>query len=116
MPSEQHNLETIRIRRDFLAAAKAQKYVTRALVLQARKQDTSTMRFGLTASKKTGNAVTRNRIRRRLRALARDILPRHGKQGFDYVLIGRFITPTMPYKTLKKDLKRALRHIHKTII
>ncbi len=56
------------------------------------KLETLPIRYGLTASRKVGNAVTRNRARRRLRVLAHDILPRHAAPGYDYVLIARAAT------------------------
>lgn len=110
-------LSVLRIRRDFLAAAKAEKQVRRGLVLQARHRKANEisptpMRFGLTASKKTGNAVMRNRIRRRLRAAAREVLPQYGQNGYDYVLIGRVHTPPRDWAALKKDLVSALKAIH----
>ena len=64
--------------------------------------------FGLTASKKVGSAVRRNRARRRLRALAREILPRAGTPGTDYVLIARAGTLSRTYMELTADLRDAL--------
>ena len=112
-------LSPLRVRRQFLAAAKADKQVRRGLVLQARQrpadEDSATpIRFGLTASKKTGNAVTRNRIRRRLRAAAQELLPIHGQTGFDYVLIGRVHTAPRAWHALKQDLTSAVKAIHKS--
>ena len=105
--------ETIRVRRDFLAAAKAEKQVRRGFVLQARQRgDDAPARFGLTATKKIGNAVIRNRIRRRLRALAVDLFPKHAHSGYDYVLIGRAQTQYRDWGALKSDLKSALKAIH----
>lgn len=110
-------LSSLRVRRDYLAAAKAAKQVRRGLVLQARcrapdEAALTPIRFGLTASKKTGNAVTRNRIRRRLRALAKALLPQYGQTGYDYVMIGRVYTPHRSWSALEKDLSSALRAIH----
>ncbi len=97
-----------------MAAAKADRQVRRALVLQARNRDDgAAARFGLTASKKVGNAVARNRTRRRLRALAQEILSKHGQAGFDYVLIGRVYTRRLDWAALKRDLLSALRDVHK---
>ena len=70
-----------------------------------------TIRYGLTASRKVGGAVLRNRARRRLRALAREILPVAGRPGTDYVLIARAATPTRPYAALRADLERALARV-----
>lgn len=110
-------LSALRVRRDYLAAAKASKQVRQGFVLQARQREsqepaTTPIRFGLTASKKTGNAVMRNRIRRRLRALAKEVLPRHGEAGFDYVMIGRVHTAPRSWADLHKDLRSALKAIH----
>ncbi len=118
-------LARLKVRREFLAVAKGHKQVRRGLVLQAlhragqdkTKQSTRTppdheMRFGLTASKKTGNAVARNHARRRLRALAEEILPQKGKSGFDYVLIARAATREQSYASLAKDLESALKRVH----
>lgn len=112
-------LSTLRVRRDFLAAAKAEKQVRRGLVLQARMRrhdepSQTPIRFGLTASKKTGNAVMRNRIRRRMRAMAIELLATHGKSGYDYVLIGRVHTRMRDWGALQKDFTSALRAIHAT--
>jgi ribonuclease P protein component len=73
----------------------------------------SLLRIGYTCSKKLGNAVTRNRAKRRLRAIARDVLPAHGRQGWDYVLVGRpESTATRDYTALRGDLVTALAKIH----
>ena len=64
--------------------------------------------MGLTVSKKVGNAVVRNRVKRRLRALARAVLPEAGIAGADHVLIGRAGGIERPFAELVADLKRAL--------
>lgn len=70
------------------------------------------MRLGITVSKRVGNAVERNRARRRLRAAAEQVLPRDAKDGYDYVVIGRTATLTRPFPALLNDLNRALRRLH----
>ena len=106
-------LEHIRVRREFLAAAKAEKQVRRGFVLQARRRgDEQPARLGLTATKKIGNAVIRNRTRRRLRALADDLFPKYAHSGYDYVLVGRVHTPHRAWADLQHDLKSALKAIH----
>ncbi len=65
-------------------------------------------RFGLTVTKKLGGAVTRNRIRRRLRAAAKAVFPSHSKPGEDYVLIARAAAYDRNYADLLDDMKRAL--------
>ncbi|MDE9451119.1 ribonuclease P protein component [Aliiroseovarius sp. Z3] len=112
-------LATLTERRDFLAAARARRAPAPAFLLQARKRretekaPSAQIRIGFTCSKKVGNAVARNRAKRRLRAIAQDILPIHGKPGWDYVLIGRAEkTASRDYVDLKADLVRALNQIH----
>ena len=71
------------------------------------------IRFGLTASKKVGKAVARNRARRRLREAARALLPELGRPGWDYVLIARAdATATRPFDKLTDDLRIALEKVH----
>jgi len=113
------NIITMTERRDFLAAARARRTPAPAFILQARqRRDDETaprmqIRIGFTCSKKVGNAVARNRAKRRLRAIAHEVLPGLGKPGWDYVLIGRAEkTATRAYMDLKADLARALKQIH----
>ena len=127
MSPDRPALHTLRVRRDFLAVAKGDKQVRRGLVLQARQRDVNAItdlddasnadtaiRFGLTATKKIGNAVIRNRTRRRLRVLAHEILSAHGQPGYDYVLIGRAATKHRTWDGLRTDLRSALKKLHKT--
>jgi ribonuclease P protein component len=117
-------LETLTRRADFLGAAKhGRKWATPGLILQARPkprpaEQENTMcgetllgegtRVGFTASKKVGGAVARNRARRRLRALAREILANEARPGHDYVLIARAETLTREFADLRNDLRAAL--------
>ena len=85
------------------------------LVLQACRRGAgeadSGPRLGLTASRKVGNAVARNRARRRLRAAAEKVLPAMAEAGYDYVLIARKATPGRPFAALVGDLERALKRL-----
>jgi ribonuclease P protein component len=103
-------------RADFVAASHALRQGTPGIHLQARKRregEAVGMRVGYTCSKKVGNAVARNRAKRRLREVARAVLPVHGCDGWDYVLVGRpQATATLPFAQLHTDLIRALRKVH----
>ncbi|WP_406647665.1 ribonuclease P protein component [Aliisedimentitalea scapharcae] len=102
-------------RRDFLAAARARRQGTQGMMVQARnrRDDDATIRVGFTCSKKVGNAVARNRAKRRLREIARMVLPELGRPGWDYVLIGRRDeTGTRDFTALESDFRYALRKLH----
>ena len=81
------------------------------LLVRPRDDDDSTMRIGFTVTKKIGNAVVRNRMKRRFRALAREILPDHGIAGADHVLIGREGGIERDYASLVSELQRALKKL-----
>jgi len=96
-------------RREFLYAAKGTKAVRTGVVIQARRSGGDfRCGVGFTATKKIGNAVVRNRAKRRLRETARLLLPLHGQPGFDYVFIARAATPDREWPKLLKDVETAL--------
>jgi ribonuclease P protein component len=78
------------------------------LLVKARGDGDATMRIGYTVTKKIGSAVVRNRIKRRFRALAREVLPTSGVAGADHVLIGRSDGLTRDFALLRADLTKAL--------
>ena len=104
----------LRQRADFLRAASARRQAAPGFLLQARDRgDEGALRVGYTCSKKLGNAVTRNRAKRRLRAVARAVLPQMGRAGWDYVLVGRpDVTVSRDFSALCADLREALTRIH----
>lgn len=107
-------MDRLKKRPDFLRTAKGRKAVRPGLVLQARARDAQgPFRVGYTATKKIGNAVVRNLAKRRLREVARAILPVHANPNYDYVLIARQQTPDRNFKNILQDLKRALDEVHR---
>ena len=78
------------------------------LLVRPRDDADQTMRIGYTVTKKIGNAVVRNRMKRRFRAMARDLLPDLGIAGADHVLIGRAGGVERDFATLTAELRRAL--------
>ena len=91
------------------------KFVAPGLILQAAagpiSEGVAALRVGFTASRKVGNAVARNRARRRLRAASAEVLPTHAAGGNDLVLIARSTTLTRPYGSLVRDLEEGLRRL-----
>ena len=97
-------------RAEFVRAAReGRKAASGHLVLQALPQAGGVTRVGFTATKKIGNAVARNRAKRRLRAAARLVLGEAGTPGHDLVLIARNETGRCPFPTLLAELDAALR-------
>ena len=105
-------MERLRQRADFLAAAGGIKVPTAAFVLQARERgDGGPIRIGFTVSKKVGNAVERNRVRRRLKEIVRLSAPGCLRPGHDYVLIGRRAALELPFDRMIEQFDGALRRL-----
>ena len=72
------------------------------------------MRVGFTVTKKIGGAVVRNRMKRRFRALAREIVPAKGFAGADHVMIGRAKGVEREFALLRTELVQALDRLRKS--
>ena len=109
-----HSQTVVRLQRrpQFLFVRSGQSIPTKSLVVQARrrtgKDASEHIGAGFTATKKVGNAVVRNRSKRRLRAAADELLVRHGLASVDYVFIARRDTATLAWQRLLDDMESAL--------
>jgi ribonuclease P protein component len=112
-----HIIDRLTIRRQFLHVAQGQKAAGRFVLLQCRQtsdvraQERGLVRYGLTASKKVGNAVMRNRARRRLRAAMMQLLAIHGRPGNDYVAVARTSSVTADWQALLDDLSALFKRL-----
>ncbi len=108
--SDIKSLGRLKKRSDFLWVQKISreqgtKWVCKGFIVELAKNDNFGVRYGLTVSKKVSKlAVTRNRVKRRLKAVACDILPHYKSQSFDIVLVGRQSTENRDYEDLQNDL------------
>ena len=109
-PQEAQRLTILRKRSDFLAANAGRRAATPGFILLIRdRQDGDpAKRIGFTVTKKIGNAVVRNRMKRRFRELAREIVPTSGHSGSDHVMIGRSGGIERQFSELRRDLTQAL--------
>lgn len=105
-------LRTLTRRADFLAANKGLRNARVGFVLLTRPNDGQGMRFGITVTKKIGNAVVRNRMKRRFRELLRATLPEQGLPDHDHVLIGRSGGVERDFATMAQELAQALGRAH----
>lgn len=106
-------------RKDFLRAAEGVCVVYRHVMLQAARQLSAEKdnkpRIGFTATKRLGNAYYRNRTKRRLRAVLREVYAKLAKNNTDYVLVGRRDTAVCPYEVLLYDTRRAFKKVNKML-
>jgi len=110
-------IEVVRKRPDFLAANRGKRYVTPSFVLliHKRREDhpiaSDSVRYGITVTKKIGNAVARGRMKRRFRALLSALLPQYGISGADHIMIGRGQDKERSFAIMKTELEKGLKHL-----
>src|SRR6476659_8265274 len=114
-PQEAQRLVTIRKRADFLAANGGRRVPTPGFILlvRDRKDADPAMRVGFTVTKKIGGAVVRNRMKRRFRALVREIVPTKGMSGADHVMIGRAKGIERDFALMRTELESALERLRR---
>ena len=114
-PQEAQRLVNLRKRTDFVAANSGKRATTPGFILlvRDRKDEDPAIRVGFTVTKKIGGAVVRNRMKRRLRALAREIVPAKGFAGADHVMIGRAKGIERDFGLLRSELAGALDGLRK---
>ena len=108
MPPERIEPEKLVHRADFLAANRGLRVARPGFVLLAAPSRNGATRYGITVTKTIGGAVVRNRMKRRLRVLLREILPEHGLPATDHVLIGRLGGIERDFALLRQELVAAL--------
>lgn len=102
-------------RKDFVRTQRGQAWRTPAFVLTARAHEEepgSPARFGFTVTKRIGNAVRRNRVKRQLREIVRQTAPSLARAGHDYVLIARNRALNHGFAELADDFRAALERVH----
>ena len=113
------NFPIIKKRKDFLRAAKAETVIFHNVLLQAARTlsdtDIKPARIGFTATKRLGKAHIRNRTKRRLRAVVREVYEKYTLPDTDYVLVGRYDTYCCPFENLRTDIIRAFKKINKAL-
>jgi ribonuclease P protein component len=117
---EEVHVDRLKKRADFLRAARGIRRVEGAVTLEtcatpAAESASGHLRIGFTASRKIGNAVVRNRAKRRLRAAASQLLPLLGRERHDYVLVARGTTVARPFAALLSDITTALKSAHRKL-
>ena len=108
-----NKLETLKSSKDFQRAKSGLFFRSKSFLLQAYEDKTDNkVRVGYTVSKQNGNAVVRNKIKRRLRVIAKNIIGEYGIKNWNYVIIGKKNSLIEDFKNLEFEMNTAIRKIH----
>ena len=108
--SKNQKIDKITKRQDYLRASKSKYFRSNSFIIQFyNRADTLGPRYGVTATKKIGNAIKRNKAKRRIRNLVKDLLPKYGKNGYDYVFIAKENLINEDWEVLKEESTSVLK-------
>ena len=108
--SKQQKIDKITKRSDYLRASKSKYFRSNSFIIQFYNRDDDLgPRYGVTATKKIGNAIKRNKAKRRIRNLVKDLLPKYGKNGYDYVFIAKENLINEDWEVLKEESTSVLK-------
>jgi len=110
--SKHQNIDKITKRSDYLRASKSKYFRSNSFIIQFyNRADDLEPRYGVTATKKIGNAIKRNKAKRRIRNLVKDLLPKYGKNGYDYVFIAKENLIDEDWEVLKEESTSVLKDL-----
>lgn len=110
--SKHQKIDKITKRSDYLRASKSKYFRSNSFIIQFyNRADTLGPRYGVTATKKIGNAIKRNKAKRRIRNLVKDLLPKYGKNGYDYVFIAKENLINEDWEVLKEESTSVLKDL-----
>ena len=108
--SKLQKIDKITKRSDYLRASKSKYFRSNSFIIQFyNRVDALGPRYGVTATKKIGNAIKRNKAKRRIRNLVKDLLPKYGKNGYDYVFIAKENLINEDWEVLKEESTSVLK-------
>ena len=110
--SKHQKIDKITKRSDYLRASKSKYFRSNSFIIQFyNRADDLGPRYGVTATKKIGNAIKRNKAKRRIRNLVKDLLPKYGKNGYDYVFIAKENLINEDWEVLKEESTSVLKDL-----
>lgn len=110
--SKHQKIDKITKRSDYLRASKSKYFRSNSFIIQFyNRADDLEPRYGITATKKIGNAIKRNKAKRRIRNLVKDLLPKYGKNGYDYVFIAKENLINEDWEVLKEESTSVLKDL-----